>query len=100
MKTPDSLKTENWYYMQVFTNLPSKSDSRTHQHVYTICFAQNKERCTVMVERWLSQVIGADPAQCSINYYLKNYKLKAKEMVRTGAYLSEDHLTPTPWNNC
>lgn len=98
MKTPNDLKTENWYYMQVFTNIPSKSEG-FFQHAYTICFAPNKERCTFMVERWLSHVIGADPAQCTINYYLKNYKLEAKQMVTAGAYLSEDNLTPTSWNH-
>jgi hypothetical protein len=85
MKTPDNLKTENWYYMQVFTNL--KGPSNITGSKTTICFAPNKDVASSLVNAWLTR-LGADPAQCKIHWYLKNYKREAAKMVAEGNYIA------------
>jgi hypothetical protein len=82
MKTKDSIKTDNYYYVQVFDhNIPGVNELKT------VCFAENKKEAMQIVNLWLDNN-GIGPKR-DITLYLKNYKFESRAMVAAGNYIGE-----------
>lgn len=78
MKTIENLKTENWYYVQIFDGIGK--GFKIHQ---TIIFAKNKKE----LEQKAKDVAKLHGLTGKISYYLKNYKIEARSMVKSGNYV-------------
>ena len=85
-KTPDSIYTDNYYYVQVFTDMGETEDNIYGTTYYTVCFAPNVDSAKTTVNIWLDdlKVVG----KRDINLYHKNYKVKSKGMVAEGNYIT------------
>lgn len=78
MNPLEMLKTQNWYYVQVFE--AEKFGVHT-----TICFAPDKTSCMKEVNSWCARQ-GFKPKEISL--YLKNYKREARTLVTKGNFIT------------
>lgn len=85
-KTPDSIYTDNYYYVQVFTDMGETAENIYGTTYYTVCFAPNVGSAMTTINIWLDElkVVG----KRDINLYHKNYKRESKKMVAAGNFIT------------
>ena len=81
-KTQENIYTDNYYYVQVFTN--DKDGGLVT--LRTICFANTVTQAKELVNKWLDGK-GIEGRR-DINLYQKNYKRDSKKMVEGGNYIT------------
>ncbi len=86
-KTKDNISTDNYYYVQVFTDIVEKANSPFRTHFYTVAFAPSKEKAIKIIHEWLTEKGVAKNDRRDIHLYLKNYKIESRKMVESGNYI-------------
>jgi len=74
-----NIDTENYYYVQLFTE-PYTGSHRT------VCFAENTTKASKKVKEWF-KTLNLSAGIKDYTLYHKNYKRDSREMVAQGNYI-------------
>lgn len=79
MKTAENLKTENWYYSQMFFR------GAEYGAGYCVVFAKNPTEAKELSQQYASKTWKQDKVE--VNLYHKNYKREARKLVEEGKFI-------------
>lgn len=78
-KTIENLKTDNWYYSQMFFRGASDYGSG-----YCVVFAKTPAEAKELSKEYAKKTWNKE---VEVHLYLKNYKIEAKKLINAGAYI-------------
>ncbi len=85
-RTPQDVYTENYYYTQVFTDIPFGNNGWSTKTYITITFAPTPDTAKVAINKWLDSLHVT--GKRDIHLYHKNYKREAKKHISEGNYIT------------